>query len=142
MIDGMYTIRANAQCETPCPDGAAMLICNNGFAFIEIHPAVGDAKELRKQTEMLEKIETSPTMKEHERIFFALCYSLRDIMKPRDVVNALAETIPHKRCWYYLDKWGRLGFYSSGVAADLGWFYPEKLPQRYMEIVNGKEGAK
>ena len=73
-------------------------------------------------------------MKEHERIFFALCYNLRSIMKPRKVVNLLADTIPHKRCWYYLEKWHVLGFYSSGVSADLGWFYPEKLPPRYREI--------
>lgn len=51
------------------------------------------------------------------------------------MVNLLADTIPHKRCWYYLEKWHRLGFYSSGVTADLGWFYPDKLPQRYREIV-------
>ena len=77
-------------------------------------------------------------MKDHERIFFALCYNLRSALKPRAVVNLLAETIPHKRCWYYLYKWSALGFYDYGVTADLGWFYPEKLPQRYLEIV--KEG--
>ena len=79
------------------------------------------------------------TIKDHERIFFALCFNMRNIMKPRSVVHVLCDTIPHKRCWYYLEKWHRLGFYSSGVSSDLGWFYPEKLPQRYLEIVSIKE---
>lgn len=86
--------------------------------------------------EALERLSKQPAMKDHERIFFALCYNLRETHKPRAVVNLLAGTIPYKRCWYYLDKWHRLGFYSSGVTADLGWFYPDKLPERYREIVH------
>lgn len=78
-------------------------------------------------------------MKNHERIFFALCYNLRYNLKPRDVVNLLAETIPHKRCWYYLEKWSRLGFYSYGVTLDLGWFEDKKLPPRYREIIEEAE---
>lgn len=73
-------------------------------------------------------------MKDHERIFFALCFGLRNIFKPRDVVNILGETIPHNRCWYYLKKWDGLGFYNYGVTLDLGWFELDKIPPRYMEI--------
>lgn len=78
-------------------------------------------------------------MKEHERIFFALCYNLRNGLKPRDVVHILAETIPHKRCWYYLQKWSGLGFYDYGITLDLGWFYPGRLPDKYLQIVQGCE---
>lgn len=94
---------------------------------------------LRVAAEALERLNKQPAMKDQERIFFALCYNLRNTHKPRAVVNMLCETIPHKRCWYYLEKWHRLGFYSSGVTDDLGWFYPEKLPERYREIV--QQGA-
>lgn len=74
-------------------------------------------------------------MKDHERIFFALCYNLRSSFRPRAVVNLLAGTIPHKRCWYYLEKWSDLGFYNYGVTLDLGWFELENLPPRYAEII-------
>lgn len=74
-------------------------------------------------------------LKEQERVFFALCYNLRNTHKPREIVNLLDDTIPHKRCWYYLTKWSRLGFYDYGVTLDLGWFYPDNLPKRYLEII-------
>lgn len=140
MKDGLYSIKVAAQFENPIPDGVAMLILDGGMVFAELQPVVGKPEDIKEQTEALEKINTSQTMKEQERIFFALCYKLREIMKPRDVVHLLAETIPHKRCWYYLDKWNILGFYSSGVSTDLGWFYPDKLPPRYREIID-KEAA-
>ena len=140
MESGMYNIQVTAQIESLTLDNTAMLIGNNGIAFVELSAVAGDAEELREQAAMLEKVNANPTMKDHERIFFALCYNLRDHIKPRYVVNLLADTIPHKRCWYYLEKWHRLGFYSSGVTADLGWFYPEKLPQRYLEIVKENNG--
>lgn len=94
-----------------------------------------DPAALVVAAEALERLSKQPAMKDHERIFFALCYNMRHICKPRVVVNLLADTIPHNRCWYYLEKWHRLGFYTSGVSSDLGWFYPDKLPQRYREIV-------
>lgn len=75
------------------------------------------------------------TMKDQERIFFALCFNMRHTCKPRQIVKLLADTIPHKRCWYYLEKWDRLGFYNWGVTIDLGWFELDKIPQRYAEIV-------
>ena len=75
--------------------------------------------------EALERLNKQPAMKEHERIFFALCFGLQCVFKPRDVVNLLSETIPHKRCWYYLEKWSALGFYSVGTTLDLGWFDTE-----------------
>lgn len=83
-----------------------------------------------------------PPMKDQERIFFSLCYGLRDTYRPREVVNLLADTIPHKRCWYYLEKWTNRGFYDYGVTLDLGWFCPEKLPDRYRQIVAGQEPDK
>lgn len=84
-------------------------------------------------------------MKEHEKIFFALCINLcgktflriGNRLHPRDIVNILADTIPHKRCWYYLQKWAGLGFYDYGVTLDLGWFYLDQLPQRYLDILEG-----
>ena len=94
-----------------------------------------DVQALQVAADALDKLIKQPAMKDHERIFFALCYNLRGSMKPRDVVNLLADTIPHKRCWYYLDKWSSLGFYDYGVTLDLGWFYPDELPQRYLEII-------
>lgn len=76
-------------------------------------------------------------MKLEEKIFFALCYNLRQKgIMPRAVVNMLNETIPHKRCWYYLKKWCDRGFYSYGVTLDLGWFEDNKMPQRYKDILN------
>lgn len=80
-------------------------------------------------------------MKEHEQVFFALCYKLRHVLKPRDIVIALADTIPHKRCWYYLEKWLDKGFYDYGVTLDLGWFYLDKIPPEYLKVINDcKEG--
>lgn len=139
MKSGLYNIEVTAQYETVASDGAAMLMGVGGMAFINMQPLVQDnLDEVIKELDALQKLEevnASQTMKEHERIFFALCYNLRDRMKPRAVVNLLAETIPHKRCWYYLRKWGLLGFYDYGVTEDLGWFEIEKIPPRYMEIV-------
>ena len=75
-------------------------------------------------------------MKQDEKIFFVLCIQLREIgIRPREVVHLLHELIPHKRCWYYLDKWSGMGFYDCGVTLDLGWFYKDKLPQRYRELL-------
>lgn len=135
MKNGLYNIEVTAQYETVEPAGSAMLIGNGGVAFINMQAVPGDYEELKAQVELLEKINESQTMKEHERIFFALCYNLRHIMKPRAVVNLLAETIPHKRCWYYLRKWGLLGFYDYGVTEDLGWFDTDEIPPRYLEII-------
>lgn len=54
---------------------------------------------------------------------------------PRDIINFLSEYINHKRCWYLLQKWGRLGFYDWGVSLDLGWLEIDKLPERYVTIL-------
>lgn len=94
-----------------------------------------DVAALQVAADALEKLSKPPVMKDQERIFFALCYNLRHTCKPRQIVNLLADTIPHKRCWYYLEKWARLGFYNWGVTIDLGWFELDKIPQRYAEIV-------
>lgn len=87
-------------------------------------------------------------MKEDEKRFFLACYTYgrtsnnRNLINrygsyiiPRDVINILGGYIHHKRCWYYLRKWANLGFYDYGVTLDLGWFYPEKLPERYKELL-------
>lgn len=97
---------------------------------------------LRVAAEVLKRPNKQPPMKDHEKIFFSLCYGLRGIYKPRDVVNILSETIPHKRCWYYLRKWGDLGFYDYGVTEDLGWFYPDKIPPRYKENIKEQDPVK
>ena len=76
-------------------------------------------------------------MKEQEKIFFALCLTMRHRYKPRQIIRFLCETIPHKRCWYYLQKWTRLGFYNYGVNLELGWFEMGEIPDRYVRIVLG-----
>lgn len=58
--------------------------------------------------------------------------SMRNIV---NFVNAIWD-IPIKRCWYYLRKWSDLGFYSYGVSLDLGWFYPDRFPDRYKYLLN------
>ncbi len=79
-------------------------------------------------------------MKRDEKIFFVLCFTLSQLkICPRDVVNMLNETIPHKRCWYYLFKWSEKGFYTYGTTLDLGWFYNDKLPDRYKELLSNEK---
>ena len=76
----------------------------------------------------------------HEKIFFILCFRLSASgIKPRSVVQILNDTIPHRRCWYYLRKWSNLGIYEYGVGMDLGWFIPAaQMPARYREILEEK----
>ncbi len=81
-------------------------------------------------------------MKNHERIFFALCVrlSIPAGMKPRTVIDLLAGTIPRDRCLYYLRKWTALGIYEHDKALDLGWFVPvAQMPDRYREILEAKK---
>ena len=132
--------------------GVALLMDRQSINVVKIDPAlqlendrvatlegyVFHANE-KGEVESIEKLTEERGMKEHERIFFALCYRLRKNLSPRDVVHLLDGVIHHKRCWYYLSKWDRLGFYDYGVTLDLGWFYPEELPPRYLEIVKEAE---
>lgn len=81
-------------------------------------------------------------MKDDEKKFFRACYLYgrtdvfqKEFILPRTIVNILAGYIYHKRCWYYLQKWEDLGFYEYGTALDLGWFIPENLPERYLELI-------
>lgn len=84
-------------------------------------------------------------MKDDEKRFFLCCYKFCrrspafDIYKPtpRDVIHILEEAgyIHHKRAWYLLSKWTRLGFYEYGVNLELGWFEPDKLPERYKVLL-------
>lgn len=87
-------------------------------------------------------------MKEDEKKFFRLCYRyIRSSNQfniktytPGELINILDEWLPHKRAWYYLSKWDRLGFYEWGVTEDLGWFILDKIPQRYLDLL--KENLK
>lgn len=80
-------------------------------------------------------------MKDDEKLFFRICvtYRYREIrpVQIRDIINILydAGVMHYKRCWYLLDKWDGLGFYDYGVAADLGWFVMDKLPERYAALI-------
>ena len=106
----------------------------------DVFPCIIDRPTAMVAAEALERVNKQPAMKDHERIFFALCFNLRNSCKPRNVVHMLGDTIPHCRCWYYLKKWAGLGFYSYGVTLDLGWFEEDKIPPRYMEILEQGEG--
>ena len=83
-------------------------------------------------------------MKNDEKIFFVYCYILgrREAyqarrVEPRYIINdfEMIGFMHHKRCWYLLEKWRRLGFYDYGTNLELGWFYPNKLPERYKKIL-------
>lgn len=82
-------------------------------------------------------------MKEDEKKFFRLCYRyIRSsnqynikMYTPRELINILDGWLPHKRAWYYLSKWDRLGFYEWGVTEDLGWLILDKIPQRYLDLL-------
>ena len=80
-------------------------------------------------------------MKNHEKIFFILCYRLAEYgIKPHGVVQILNDTIPRRRCWYYLKKWEGLGIYTPDAKHYAkGWFIPGwKMPDRYREILEEK----
>ena len=76
-------------------------------------------------------------MKPLERIFFQACvirilFNTENRVTFRRVVDMFdALGFPHKRLWYYISKWDKLGFYDYGVAEDLGWFYPDKFTGEY-----------
>lgn len=76
-------------------------------------------------------------MKDDEIRFFRTCWRLRHPDRfVRDIIYVVRDFIHQKRCWYLLEKWSNLGFYDYGVALDLGWFYPDKLPERYAALVS------
>lgn len=76
-------------------------------------------------------------MKQDEMVFFRTCYVFTKYYHwcIRDVVNMFDGIIHHKRCWYLLRKWTRLGFYDYGVCLDLGWFNYYKIPERYEKLL-------
>lgn len=83
-------------------------------------------------------------MKEDEKKFFRIAVRYARQMTDdgecvgisfRDLITFLSEYIHHKRCWYLLQKWSRLGFYNWGVCLDLGWLELDKLPERYIEVL-------
>lgn len=151
MKSGLYFIEVFSEIihanEPSIPD-TATLMSDTGLRIVKISPSVpvqgGGVATLngfifnaneRGEISHVARLPDEAGLKEQERIFFALCYNLRNTHSPRAIVNLLNDTIPHKRCWYYLAKWSRLGFYDYGVTLDLGWFYPDELPERYLEII-------
>ncbi len=44
---------------------------------------------------------------------------------PRDTINTSGALLHYKRCWRWLEKWERKGWYDYGVALDLGWLTDE-----------------
>ena len=89
-------------------------------------------------------------MKDDEKKFFRLCFEYISHVSatckfregrctPRDLISIIDEWMPHKRAWYYLEKWAGLGFYGYGVTLDLGWLNDELIPQRYMDLLEEKE---
>lgn len=88
-------------------------------------------------------------MKDDEKKFFRLCYRYISHIRnhrvvygtytPRDLINILQEWFPYKRAWYYLKKWDRLNFYNCGVALDLGWIDDDKIPQAYLDLLEGEQ---
>ena len=85
-------------------------------------------------------------MKPLERIFFQACIMKRDFMSVREIINIFSDLgFPINQLWYYLSKWGNIGFYDYGVTEDLGWFEPDKFTAEYKvmyeKILKLKEGA-
>lgn len=75
-------------------------------------------------------------MKNQEKFFFVLCYDMRKYCVPYDFINSkIVKEIPRKQLKYYLTKWTDLGFYDYGVNLFFGWFYPDKLPERYKDVL-------
>lgn len=153
MKNGLYKLEViTTYTAAPTSEGEprmAMVYDNQGLAFVKLTPTLPaeggavatldgwlfSANDKGEVSGLITHLPNEEGLKEQERIFFALCYNLRKTCKPRNVVSLLADTIPHKRCWYYLAKWSQLGFYSYGVSLDLGWFYIDQIPPRYLEII-------
>lgn len=75
-------------------------------------------------------------MKKDEKCFFIACWFFQNNgVSVRKVISIMGKIIHKKRCWYLLEKWDGLGFYDYGVTLDLGWFYPDKLPKRYSDLI-------
>ena len=78
-------------------------------------------------------------MKPDEIVFFKICFKMREKnVSVREVINLFSGLIHHKRCWYLLEKWSRLGFYDYGVNLELGWFYVNEMPDRYRNLLWGE----
>ena len=58
-----------------------------------------------------------PSIKSGELAF--LCAVALGCRSPRDIISDGPEN--HKRCWRWLEKWERKGWYEFGVSLDLGW---------------------
>lgn len=63
-------------------------------------------------------------MKYDEAVFLHLVATKSAGATVRDVINSDACTVNYKRCWYYLEKWTRKGWYNYGVSLDMGWLEP------------------
>lgn len=78
-------------------------------------------------------------LKEQEKLFFLLCWMLRDAWFPIDIYNHFYKILNAKQCAYYISKWSGLGFYDWGVNEWFGWFVKNKnnMPDRYKELLDG-----
>lgn len=90
-------------------------------------------------------------MKDDEIKFFKACYKhlthignsqiVKGKYTARELIEILEDFIPSKRMWYYIHKWDSLGFYNYGVSPNVGWLEDDKIPLRYLELVQ-KENKK
>ena len=78
-------------------------------------------------------------MKENEKIFFKVCYNLRSEKEVYYIIRELTDKIPVKQMIYYVKKWDEFGFYDWGTNLLFGWFYPEKLPERYKKLIENED---
>lgn len=76
-------------------------------------------------------------LKYQEKLFFLLCWTLRDVWFPIDVYRHFYKILNTKQCAYYIRKWSGLGFYDWGVNEWFGWFVKSKneMPNRYKELL-------
>lgn len=75
-------------------------------------------------------------MKKDEKFFFAMCYITRETRVPYDLLSVpTVKEIPLKKLDYYLRKWTDLGFYDYGTNLFFGWFYEDKIPERYKKVL-------
>jgi hypothetical protein len=62
-------------------------------------------------------------VKPDEIAFLRLC-AADPRRSARDIINTPGFPMHHKRAWFLLEKWARLGWYDYGVSVDTGWMEP------------------
>ena len=78
-------------------------------------------------------------MKENEKIFFKVCYNLRSEKEVYYIIRELTDKIPVKQMIYYVKNGTNLGSTTGGTNLLFGWFYPEKLPERYKKLIESED---